>query len=69
MSLQSVLAVLGMGPTELIIILVIVIVIFGAGKITGVGKALGEAIREFRHASEGTDEEKEEEKEDKKKKK
>lgn len=39
---------LGMGPFELIIILTIVIVVFGAGKLGDVGGALGKGIREFR---------------------
>ena len=46
------------GPTELIIILVIVIIVFGVGRLPEVGGALGKAIREFRQASEGLDEEK-----------
>ena len=37
-----------LGPTELIIILVIVIAIFGAGKLSGLGGALGKGIKEFR---------------------
>ena len=41
----------GLGPTELIIILVIVILIFGAGKLGSVGSALGKSIRDFREAS------------------
>ncbi len=36
------------GPLELIIILVIVIIIFGVGKLPTVGGALGKSIREFR---------------------
>ena len=38
------------GAPELIIILVIVIVLFGAGRLAGAGKALGESIRDFRIA-------------------
>ena len=38
---------------ELTIILVIVLVVFGAGKISEVGGALGRGIREFRRASDG----------------
>ncbi len=38
----------GLGPWELLIILLIVIVIFGAGRIAGIGGALGSSIREFR---------------------
>ena len=52
-----------LGPTELIIILVIVIIIFGAGKLPEIGGALGKGIREFRSATkeaeEATDEVKE----------
>jgi sec-independent protein translocase protein TatA len=38
------------GAPELIIILVIIIVLFGPGRLQGAGKALGEAIRGFRQA-------------------
>lgn len=40
----------GIGPTELIIILMIVIIIFGVGKLPEIGGALGKGIREFRAA-------------------
>jgi len=39
------------GPFELIIILVIVLIIFGAGKLADIGGALGKGIKEFRKAS------------------
>jgi len=46
------LAVLGpLGVPELIIILFIVIVIFGVGRLPEVGGAIGKSIREFRKAS------------------
>lgn len=38
----------GVGPLEWIIILVIVIIIFGVGRLPTVGGALGKSIREFR---------------------
>jgi sec-independent protein translocase protein TatA len=41
----------GMGGWEWIIILVIVIIIFGVGKLPQVGAALGQSIREFRDAT------------------
>ncbi len=41
------------GPMELIIVLVIVIAVFGAGKLANVGGALGKGIREFKRASNG----------------
>ena len=37
-----------LGPTELIIILVIVIILFGAGRISKIAGELGQGIREFR---------------------
>lgn len=37
-----------LGVPELIIILVIVIVVFGAGKLSGLGSGLGRAIKDFR---------------------
>jgi sec-independent protein translocase protein TatA len=40
------------GPTELIIILFIVLIIFGVGRLTDIGGALGKSIREFRKATE-----------------
>ncbi|MBM4436807.1 MAG: twin-arginine translocase TatA/TatE family subunit [Actinobacteria bacterium] len=36
------------GPLELVIILLIVIALFGAGRIAGIGRALGQSVREFR---------------------
>ena len=36
------------GPTELIIILVVVMIIFGVGRLPEIGGAMGKAIREFR---------------------
>jgi sec-independent protein translocase protein TatA len=51
------------GWPEIVLVLVIVLIIFGAGKLPGIGKALGESIREFKSSSKGdttslTDEEK-----------
>jgi sec-independent protein translocase protein TatA len=40
----------GLGMTELIVILVIVLVIFGAGKLPEVGSALGKGIKNFKSA-------------------
>lgn len=39
-----------LGPLELGIIALIVILLFGAGKISGLGKDLGSSIKEFRKA-------------------
>jgi len=38
----------GLGPIELLIILGIVVVLFGATRLTDIGKNLGKGIREFR---------------------
>jgi sec-independent protein translocase protein TatA len=40
-----------LGPMELVIILVIVVVIFGAGRVGDLGGAIGRSIREFRGAT------------------
>jgi sec-independent protein translocase protein TatA len=36
------------GPTELILIIVIIVIIFGARKLPELGKSLGEGIKNFR---------------------
>ncbi len=41
------------GLPELLIVLVIIIIIFGVGKLPEIGGALGKGIREFRRAQEG----------------
>ncbi len=46
---------MSLGAPELILILVIVLVVFGAGKLPQVGNALGRGIREFRDATEDKD--------------
>lgn len=42
------------GITEILVILVIVLVVFGGGKLAGVGKALGQSIRDFKRKSKPT---------------
>lgn len=46
----------GLGWMELVIILVIVLVIFGAGKLPEIGTGLGKGIKNFRKATKGEDE-------------
>ena len=45
----------GIGIPELVIILIIILVIFGAGKLPEIGGGLGKAIRNFRHATKEQD--------------
>jgi sec-independent protein translocase protein TatA len=47
-------AMFGFGATELLIILVIVIVIFGATRLPQIGRGLGEGIKNFRGALKDT---------------
>ena len=46
----------GFGMPELIVILVIVLLVFGAGKLPEIGGALGKSIRNFKRASDGKEE-------------
>jgi sec-independent protein translocase protein TatA len=51
-----------LGVWELLVVLVIVLLIFGASRLTGVGKGLGGAINAFRsEVRKGRDEETEQE--------
>jgi sec-independent protein translocase protein TatA len=51
------------GPWEIILILVVVLIIFGAGKLPQVGSALGKGIRSFKKGASGALDEDEEEEE------
>jgi sec-independent protein translocase protein TatA len=46
----------GIGMSELIVILVIVLIIFGAGKLPEIGSGLGRAIKNFKKATREPDE-------------
>jgi sec-independent protein translocase protein TatA len=52
-------AAMNLGPTELIIILVIVLVLFGVGRIGRIAGEMGSGIRAFRDGLQGDDDEKE----------
>ncbi len=45
----------GIGMPELIIILVIILIIFGAGKLPEIGAGMGKAIRNFKKATSDTE--------------
>lgn len=47
-----------LGPTELMIILVILLLLFGGTKLAGIGKSSGRAIREFKEETKGLTEQK-----------
>lgn len=49
-------------PTHLILILVVVLIVFGPGKLPDVGKAMGKSLREFRKATSSIMEEEEDKK-------
>jgi sec-independent protein translocase protein TatA len=42
---------LGIGPFELLLILAVVVIIFGVGRLPEVGGAIGKSIREFRRSA------------------
>lgn len=44
------------GPVEIIIVLLIVVLLFGVGRIGRIGGELGKSIREFRKGIQGDDE-------------
>ena len=48
-----------LGPTELIIILVIVLVLFGVGRISKIAGELGTGIRSFKEGLQGDEDKKE----------
>ncbi|OHB29933.1 MAG: preprotein translocase subunit TatA [Desulfuromonadaceae bacterium GWC2_58_13] len=46
----------GLGATEMMIILVLVLIIFGAGKLPEIGSALGKGLRSFKKSVRDRDE-------------
>lgn len=45
-----------LGPLEIGLILVIILIVFGVGKLPQVGSSMGKAMRAFRQAKQGEDE-------------
>jgi sec-independent protein translocase protein TatA len=56
-ALYPIAGVLGMGPTELIVILVILLVLFGGSKLPSLAKGMGQSIKEFKKAAKDDPEE------------
>lgn len=45
----------GLGIPELLVILAIVLVVFGAGKLPEIGKSLGQSIKNFKNSAKEED--------------
>ncbi len=41
----------GLGTTELVVILVIILILFGVGKLPEIGSGMGKAIKNFKQAA------------------
>lgn len=54
-------AVLGLGPSELILLVVVILIVFGAAKLPKIGSSLGKGLRNFKKSIKGEDEEKDQE--------
>ena len=48
--------ILGLGGTELVVIFLIIVLLFGGAKLPGLAKGLGQSIKEFKKASKDEDE-------------
>ncbi|MEY4813131.1 MAG: hypothetical protein RLZZ162_204 [Verrucomicrobiota bacterium] len=57
MTSLTTIGIMGLGPTELIVILVILLVLFGGSKLPQLAKGLGQSIKEFKKSSKEDDQE------------
>jgi sec-independent protein translocase protein TatA len=57
---------MAIGPWQIAIIVLIVVLLFGAGRLSEIGKGLGEGIKNFKKGISGDDDDKEEKVADKK---
>lgn len=57
MTTFTAIGIMGLGPTELIVILVILLVLFGGSKLPQLAKGLGQSIKEFKKSSKEDDQE------------
>lgn len=55
------LAVLGLGPAEIILVLVAVLILFGANRLPQIGSSLGKGLKNFKKGMKGEEDEDEEE--------
>lgn len=53
------------GPWEIALVLVIILIVFGVGKLPQVGGAIGKGLRSFKKGQRGEDDEEEEKEEEK----
>jgi len=51
-----------LGPTEIIIIIIVFVLLFGGKKIADIGKGLGEGIRNFKNSVKTEDDDKDDKK-------
>ncbi|MDX1386695.1 MAG: twin-arginine translocase TatA/TatE family subunit [bacterium] len=58
------LAILGLGPGELILLFVVILIVFGASRLPQIGSSLGKGLKNFRKGLKGEGEEKDQEEEE-----
>ena len=53
-----------LGATEIILIIILALVLFGGGKLAGIGKALGRSIKDFKNEVRDINDNKKDDKDD-----